>query len=241
VVTFNVLSKSVDEARVQEVARILRQCDADIIAVQELTSRFIQLLVADECMARYRVLLQEPRIHYYTALFIHPDASIGDSECVVFDVTTQTRALQHADLEFPDFGNVRVATCHLESPKPHEPGSLVRQAQLKQALSALSDKAAEGQNTVCLGDLNWIKSDGDMQLPEQWLDVWSELRGLEKGATYHNNQGSQCSSSARMDRVLVHGLRGSHIARLGTKALEGSGPKRYPSDHYAIFAALRRA
>jgi len=241
VATFNVSSRNVEEARVNEVARILRECDADVIAVQELSSRFIQLLVADDSMAKYKVLLQEPRIHYYTALFIHPDVGINGSGCMPFEETTQARALQFADLAFPGFGSACVATSHLDAPKPREPGTSVRQAQLAQAAAALHDKALEGQGVVWLGDFSWIKTDGELQLPEDWADLWPQLRGSERGPTYHGNQGSACASPARMDRVLVHGLEGVRVMRLGMKVLDGSGPRRYASDHYAVLAVLRRA
>lgn len=240
VVTFNVSSRNVEEARVKEVAHILKQCDADVIAVQELTARFIQLLVADESMAKHMVLLQEPRIHYYTALFIHPDVVIKGSGCIPFEETTQERALQFAVLSVPDFGDTCVATCHLEAPRPREPGTSARQAQFGQAAAALNDMALEGEGVVWLGDFSWIKTDGELQLPEDWADLWPLLRGSERGPTYHANQGGACASPARMDRVLFHGLQGVRVMRLGMSVLEGSGQRRYASDHYAVLAVLRR-
>lgn len=236
VVTYNVWFSDVRaNERMSAIAEILHKCDPDVIALQELTEPFLEMLLDKFDFVMWQVLLQAPRDWYFTALMVRPGVTVVSKCCTSFDMTNMARGLQQVVVEIPDLGPVFLATSHLESPQPGAAATQTRQQQFQEAVETVGKTRVE--KAVWLGDMNWIDTDGEMLLPETWMDAWLELRSGEDGTTYHANHGPSFAKVCRFDRVLSRSLRPICIARLGMNRMDQSG--FFPSDHYGIFCLLQ--
>lgn len=235
-VTYNLWFKEAGLAeRMSAVVEILRSCDPDIVALQEVTEPVLGVLMGSFDVGLWEVLLQTPREWYFTALLVRSSIGIRSESCAQFDVTNMARGLQQAVVDVPDFGSLCVATSHLESPQPGVAATVTRHQQRQQAFDMIT--LADRRQAVWLGDMNWMEADGALALPGGWVDAWQELRPGEPGSTYHANHGRAFAKVCRFDRVLTHGLRPVTIFRVGTEKLEDS--VHYPSDHYGLFCLLK--
>lgn len=237
VVTFNIWFDHRTEPlrRMRALARIVASCDADVVALQELTERaeMMETLRAELGPGWIWHMQAEPRNWYFTALLVRSELETLGSWTAPFGVhSSMGRALQGVLVRPPAGGRLIVATSHLES---NSQNGGVRQRQLQEALQVLPAPS------ILLGDFNWEPQDGVLlDAPASasgWVDAWHELRPDHVGRTYHGNRGP-AGESRRYDRVLVRGLEPTHVIRIGTAKAE-AGRSTYPSSHYGLFALFR--
>lgn len=234
--TYNVWFKAdaVASQRMSAIADIIKKCDPDVVACQELTAALLDMLLERLGSDDWQVLVQTPREWYFTALLCRSEITMRSSTCIPFRATRMARAFQQVELDMPAFGQVLVATSHLESPQPGTPAKETRQQQFQDAIQTLA--ALGPRRAVWLGDMNWLEDDGTMVLPAGWVDAWLELHPGECGTTYHANQGRSFAGSCRFDRVLMRDFRPLGVFRLGMELIDGLG--QFPSDHYGLFCLL---
>jgi poly(A) polymerase len=255
VVTLNVLFDLYDEGslhtaqRIPAMLELLCGSGADLIALQEVTPRTLQALLAAPWVQRgyeisdgpeaatvepYGVVLLS-RLPMRAFLRRAPDG--GRKRTVV------------AVLELAE-GPLNVAVVHLTSDRGHDAAAR-RSRELGQALRDLDGLGpAPG---LLLGDLNADDGPLDRTLHAAgFVDLWSTLRPDEDGATFdpHTNSlarlASRSGRARRLDRIMLRRGEGTElrplgIVRIGTRPT-ARDPEDRPlpaSDHYGLRARLR--
>ncbi|HEU4328226.1 MAG TPA: endonuclease/exonuclease/phosphatase family protein [Roseiflexaceae bacterium] len=242
-VTFNVwFGEFYEEERAEALLDLLERCDADVIALQEVTLRLLRRILArpwvragyvvsdaiGATVQPYGVLLltrATPR-----RLALHRLPSLRGRHLLVaeLDLNGQTTA---------------VATVHLESGRA---SAGLRGAQLAAIFPAL-DSAPQA---LLMGDFNFCASwqaEND-RLDPVYRDVWPALHGDAPGYTEDTAinlmrlQQKGEPKQVRFDRVLVRpsspGWRPATIELLGTTPIAPELPHVFPSDHFGLRAAF---
>lgn len=265
--TYNVLASPVFlELRMKALFALLRESNADVIALQEVASWMVEPLAQQDWVKRNYHLTTRGGAPFapggqlilarYPILSTSAQVLVGDQRRTVLlaDVRIAGRLL-------------RVATSHLESFLDDGP---VRAQQLD-AIFGLLEGA---DDAVLMGDLNF--ADGaepeTSRLDRRYLDVWRTLRPGDPGFTWNNEQNPIArigafagEPSRRLDRILLRSSywRPTSIAIVGNHSA-GSRQLRYreramieprerqrpdageptieifPSDHYGLIAVLER-
>lgn len=181
--------------------------------------------------------------------------------CKPFSYSAMGRELCVAEVEVQGDKHLVVATSHLESPCPGPPKwdqmySKERVDQAKEALNFLK----KNPNVIFCGDMNWDdKLDGQVPLPDKWIDAWAELRPGEDGWTYDTKSNQMLTGNRslrkRLDRFFccLHDFRVSKIEMIGTEAIPGVSYIKekkvkgeikklelpvLPSDHYGLLLTI---
>ncbi|XP_074382550.1 uncharacterized protein LOC141724336 isoform X2 [Apium graveolens] len=154
-----------------------------------------------------------------------------------------------------------IATSHLESPCPGPPKwdqmySKERVDQAKEAINFLK----QHKNVIFCGDMNWDdKLDGQVPVPDGWVDAWTELKPGELGFTYDTKTNKMLSGNRtlqkRLDRFLCS-LRDFKLVRIEMIGMEAIPGLSYckekkvknevkkmmlpvlPSDHYGLLLTI---
>ena len=154
-----------------------------------------------------------------------------------------------------------IATSHLESPCPAPPkwDQMYSKERVSQAREAI-DSLNKHKNVIFCGDMNWDdKLDGQVPLPDGWIDAWTEHRPGELGYTYDTKTNKMLSGNRtlqkRLDRFLcsLHDYKIDGIEMIGMEAIPGlsySKEKKVkkevkniilpvlPSDHYGLLLTI---
>ncbi|GAA3436384.1 RNA repair domain-containing protein [Kutzneria kofuensis] len=232
VLTWNTLWDRYDADRIDTANRRprlvaeLERADADVIALQEVETGLLTLLLAAPWVRTGYVVSEiggrEVDVNGLLLLSRVPVREAG------FHVLGPHKGIVAFVLETAG-GSVAVATTHLTSDH-HELGAELRETEIAAIGEGLSDVDCP---VVLLGDFN----DGTAMPAEalRLTDAWTEVHGpADQTPTFDPvaNPLAAVSSltghASRLDRVLVRGLRSTH-ARL----------RREPvSDHYGVEAEL---
>ncbi|UUN28613.1 RNA repair domain-containing protein [Streptomyces sp. FIT100] len=214
----------------------LREADADVIALQEVESRLLSVLLDAQWVREAYTLGTEP-----SGMDVDDCGVLLLSRLPVREagmhVLGPHKAVTAVVVETAE-GPVTVAATHLSSDHS-ENGVARREAELGALAEGLA--GVEG-NLLLLGDFN----DGT-DVPETTLgmrDAWSETHGLDDrtptfdpGVNPLAAVASQTGRASRLDRVLLRaeGLRVDGAALTG----DAPGPEGlYVSDHYGVVAEL---
>jgi len=242
IVTYNILAD--DDRAAQRVPRllaILKDANADIIVLQEVTPWFGARLLKESWVQDYHRPLQDGKTliaHEFLILARFPIAAFetaplpGKQHRAFFSVTIRTPG-----------GTVRVATCHLESLLEDGP---TRAEQLDVYFQRLG-----GDDDVFLaGDFNF----GDGEQPDtahigkSFHDAWREVFPNKPGFTWDIKQSLMAKEgsfphepSRRLDRVLYRSATWSPVAveLLGTEPVSAKNRRIFPSDHFGLLAVFR--
>jgi endonuclease/exonuclease/phosphatase family metal-dependent hydrolase len=256
-VTYNVWFGEYFRAeRRRALVAILRECDADIIALQEVTPSLLRVLQA-QAWLRERYRFADVSVDPYGVLML---TRVPVRRFAVHALPTRMgRSLLVAELDRDD--GLAVATVHLESLHYAD----TRQRQLARIFPVL----AAYPHAVLMGDFNLCSSwPENRHLDPRYTDIWPHLRPHEPGWTEDtdlntmrllvNNKRTQ----VRFDRIILRSTgdrwRPRAIDRLGTEPIEVAPDRAYgdrargdrapghrtvavfPSDHFGLCATIVR-
>jgi len=133
----------------------------------------------------------------------------------------------------------RIVDVHLESPDLLFWQS--RDFRFKQ-VATLKETLNEREALIAAGDFNFVSDhDADDALPQEWTDVWTELKSEDPGLTWDPKTNSMASlyrliglSGYRLDRVLI---KSQILVPLSIRRL-GVAQDAELSDHYGLMAEL---
>ncbi|WP_326524359.1 endonuclease/exonuclease/phosphatase family protein [Sphingomonas sp.] len=212
--------------RPERTLEVLRELDADVIALQECDRRFgtragvIPLHMLDE-HSPWKAVPLAVRTHsmgwHGNALLVRKEALVGDAE-VIHLPTLEPRGAVMADVRVKGLP-LRVVGMHLDL------SGLWRR---RQAHAILHHVAASRVHypTVMMGDLNeWTRAAGCLK------DFCRDFTSAETGPSFHARR-----PVARLDRILV-----SPEWRIVDCGVHASLAARTASDHLPIWARLELA
>jgi tyrosyl-DNA phosphodiesterase 2 len=242
VLTYNVLADRVaEDARVPALLKLIEQADADIIALQEVTSWFLEALMqAPWVRDGYHTTMHDGEAAAVRGLFILSRFPITRTYANLLP-GGQGRAILAVALDV-DGREMRVATVHMESPLDQGP---VRARQLDMVFELIGG----AEQAILLGDLNF----GDREQPEtehlhkDFIDVWRTLRPAEPGYTWNMEQSEMAKrgsfpneTSRRIDRILVKSklFKPKSIRIIGSTPVTADQPGVFPSDHFGLVGRL---
>ena len=242
--TYNVLADEVRTAeRVPPLLALLRDSDADVIALQEASSWFLKDLMKQEWVRKgYQAKMPEDGPVNPGGQFILSRLPIRE---VAYKVLPgpQRRTVLTATL---DAGGRRlaVATTHLESRLEDGP---VRAKQLDAIFPLLRDS----DDAVLLGDLNF--GDGEepdtSHLDKAFVDLWTTLRPGEPGFTWNIEASDMArkgsfpgEKSRRIDRILLRSAvwRPKSVRIVGDQPVKPGDKSLFPSDHFGLVGTVER-
>jgi vancomycin resistance protein VanJ len=229
VVTHNVLFRGANAAR---SISAIREQKPDVIALQEVTPEWLELLdAAFGADFAYRAAApMKGTLGYavYSRVPLSNVALLGEA----------SRAFaQCMDLELPD-GPIALCNVHLYSPAAalfHErnvPLALAQNARTRreqwQRVSAHLDARARGTRRIVAGDFNTSEMDPLLaDIAERYVDAWRSTR-LSPGFTFPN-VATGTPPLVRIDYVMTRGP----IRPVSAEVLQKSG-----SDHFPLVARL---
>jgi len=240
--TYNVwFSEELIDERATALLKILQECNADIIALQEVTYHFLHVTLMqewvrksyfisdfkDDTFSSYGVVMLS-RIPIKT-LSIHQLPSDMERKLLLAELIINGKIL-------------KIATVHLESIKDSVD---VRAEQLK-VIFHLLDNA---DSSVLMGDFNFCSSNKKetQNIDSSYSDLWEQIRNDELGYTLNSEINTMLSLNSsnkimtRYDRVLFRqkqtDWRFKEIRLLGNEAISDE-PKIFPSDHFGIMAEI---
>lgn len=242
-VTFNIWFGSFyKEERAAAMIDLLEQCDADVIALQEVTPPFLKLL-RNSAWVRAGYALSDAlgaTVQPYGVLLL--TRATPRRLALERLPSLQGRHLLVADLEL-NGQTTSVATVHLESQRD---SVRLREIQLQRIFPAL----AAAPHAVLMGDLNFCASwseENDL-LDPAYRDAWGAVHGDAPGYTEDTAinlmrlQQKGKPKQVRFDRVLLRserpGWRPESIRLLGAAPIAPELPHVFPSDHFGLCASF---
>jgi endonuclease/exonuclease/phosphatase family metal-dependent hydrolase len=210
----------------ERILEVLREVDADVIALQEADLRF-----GDRTAVITPHLLEEHtdwkpvdfgiRVAsmgwHGNALLIRKDAQVVDSE-IIHLPSLEPRGAVMADIGFAD-GVLRVIGMHLDL------SGLWRRRQAAAIMSHV-ESSTHRQPTVLMGDLNeWTRAGGCLK------DFSRDYAVAETGPSFHARR-----PIGRLDRIMV-----SNDVSVVEAGVHTSAAARKASDHLPIWANLTLA
>jgi endonuclease/exonuclease/phosphatase family metal-dependent hydrolase len=225
------------ETRIPALLNVLREAQADVIALQEVAPWFYRILMAQAWARAYNHTAYDPRAS--GGQFILSRLPLRKSSLYVLP-GRQLRTAVFAQISL-DNQVVAVGTTHLESLL--EDGA-VRARQLEELFS-LADRHS---SAILMGDFNF----GDKEEPEtshldkRYRDLWRELKRGDPGYTWDIERSEMARQgsfpdepSRRLDRVLfrVDGFIPKSVKLVGDRPVP---PSIFPSDHFGVLGEIER-
>ena len=238
-VTYNVLADPVrTKERIPVLLKLLRDADADVIALQEVVPWFTALLAKEDWAKKYQTTTIRPEdAGGQYILSRHPIQKASNHKLA----GPQGRALLVATIKVGE-RLIDVATTHMESPL--ESGK-ARAKQLDAIFPLL--KSAEA---VFLGDLNF--GDGEPEeksLDAAFVDVWKSLKPADPGSTWNIETSDMAKKgsfpgekSRRLDRILIRSRvwKPKEARIIGDQPVVEGKKDLFPSDHFGLIGVLLR-
>jgi endonuclease/exonuclease/phosphatase family metal-dependent hydrolase len=243
ILTYNVLADPIAvRQRVPALMAILKDSDADIIALQEVAPWFVVELKREPWVKKYYLMEDNGRFVSCVGQTILSRFPIESFRAVDLP-GRQKRQAAVARLRVGG-RSLEVGCVHLESPLKD---GLTRAKQLD-LLWPLLRGADDG---MLVGDFNF----GDGEQPDSahldgaYVDFWKALRPSEKGFTWDieaSDMAAQGSfpgeKSRRMDRILVRSKvwKPAEIRIIGDRPLRERDKSLFPSDHFGLIGVMVR-
>ncbi|MCT7951301.1 RNA repair domain-containing protein [Ancylothrix sp. C2] len=246
VVTYNVLCDTHESERIQTAKRIpaiisqIKNCNADIIALQEATPALLQALLSETWLRDY--FISEPantsQLTPYGLLLISrlpftlKDYRFSSHKRVLvasFSINNQP---------------LQVAVVHLTSNRAYNAAELQTE-QLKIILSYLNSLPGD---CLIVGDFNNAGVREATLRENHFFDVWQGLRPNETGYTFDPQTNalaavnSQTGTPSRLDKIWLRSHQKNwqpqNIELFATTAIPETQNTLYPSDHFGLKAIL---
>lgn len=239
ILTYNVLADQVHvRERLPELLRILRESEADIIALQEVAPWFAEALLREKWTTAYQRARQDGRTLLAREFIILSRFPVVDHAIITLP-SHQRRTAFCVTLEI-DGVQTAVATTHLDS--------LLEDGPIRaQQLDAIFAHLAKFEEAVFLGDLNF--GDGEQpdsaHLSPDYRDAWLVLRSEEPGFTWNiekspwaRRESFPGEPSRRLDRILMKSTRwtATSITIIGDNPITGKRKDILPSEHFGLIA-----
>lgn len=244
VLTYNVLADPVGvELRIPRLLAIMREADADLLALQEVAPWFVEILAREGWLDAYQAARIDGQIALPNGQMILSRYPIASSRARRL-VGRQGRTVLISTIELGPDERFVLATTHMESFLEDGP---TRAAQLDAIFAELAGEAAP---TLFAGDLNFGEGEqpDTAHLDPAFVDLWTQLRPGEPGFTWDIERSPMAAAgsfvgepSRRLDRVLLRATSwvGESIEILGDRSVAGD-PGLFPSDHFGLVATLGR-
>lgn len=229
------------EERFRATIEILKDSNADIIALQEITDASLELLLKDDWIKNNYFISDNSCSTFYSYgviilsrfpiknLNLHPLKSIMGRHVLIaeFEINEQ---------------KILIGTTHLESLRH---SAKMRSIQLNEIFALLN----ESDNSVLMGDFNFCSSwEENSNIDNSYLDFWEFLRPNESGYTEDTDinlmrkQLKREEKKVRFDRIISRSINKSwkpkRINRVGMKAISREHPDIFPSDHFGLLGVL---
>lgn len=239
-ITYNVLADEVEiEKRVPEIFKIIKNSDADIIALQEVAPWFLKLLLKEPWVKNYQIPKIKDEILVARGLLLLSKTPITNV-LADFLPSRQNRGYIIIETKINNL-DLKIGTCHLDS-------MLEDGAWRSQQLDVFFKLLNTSDNAVLLGDFNF----GDLEQPEtakipaDYVDVWLAINKDQPGFTWNIEKSIMAKKgsfpkekSRRLDRILVKSklIKASTAKIVGDIALDKNN-ELFPSDHFGLFGSI---
>ncbi len=240
VLTYNVLAdRGGAQRRLPALLKVLEDADADVLALQEVTDWFREVLAGQPGVEKkygkvaagavspngQLILARFPAEKSFSRPL--PGRQGRDAAVAVFLVNGRRLA---------------VATTHLESPL--EAGE-TRARQLAAVFSLLED----ADDAILLGDLNFAEGGQPetARLDPRFADLWPSLKPGDPGFTWDVEKSEMArqgsfpgEKSGRIDRILVRSGRWApkSVRIVGDAPIVPGDRSLFPSDHFGVEGVL---
>ncbi|HLO84433.1 MAG TPA: poly(A) polymerase [Nostocaceae cyanobacterium] len=247
IASFNVLFDFYEAEKIQTAKRLpaisqhLQQCDADIIAIQEATPRFIEFILSQTWVHQYYIS-ESP-----AGKNVQPYGNLLLSRLPFTLVEHQFSAHKRVLVGQWQINNqwLNLAVVHLPSDYAQNP-VVVRRKQLTKIINYLQQQPG---TSLIVGDFN---TRGDEQAEilasNNFIDIWEKLHPESLGYTFNPQQNplaalmSPQKEPARFDRIVLNNQNHDWIEKsiniFASEPVEGTEGQIYPSDHFGICAVL---
>lgn len=239
VATYNVWFDPFEsKRRCEAVLSILASENADVIALEEVTQPFLEVVLKTPWVReQFWVSCDhvDPTLRYDVMMLTRLPARF-----LAHNLTSiMGRRMHTLELETTE-GLLAIAGVHLESMRDMTP---TRLTQIDECLPLL----AKAQSAIWLGDFNAApETEEDARIRAHFADSWADLESAP-GYTRDTTRNTMLARikndrHQRIDRVFVKSdcLVPEQIKLLGTKPLDGDAGEVFPSDHFGLVADLTR-
>ncbi|KAH3767389.1 RNA 2',3'-cyclic phosphodiesterase [Pelomyxa schiedti] len=264
-VTYNVLFDLYDAELIYTTDRIpaelllLKNTNADIIGLQEVTPNFLRNLLEQDWVRQNYYVSDSP------ASATIPSYSQVLLSKFPFSTSIQRHSLFKRTLvgDFNIFGRIlRVSVVHLTSDYQlkKESGVNVKQRRNEQLNIVFNNTPGNYNDMIVMGDFNFGEREGLDAIDTKFFDVWQAVCPQDPGFTFDPSLNpTACLTSvkplpARFDRILVHSLPSSgnsastnnyhwiakSCSMFGKEACLTlfNGNEIFPSDHFGVIGDL---
>ncbi|MEQ9001526.1 MAG: endonuclease/exonuclease/phosphatase family protein [Coleofasciculus sp. B1-GNL1-01] len=242
-VTYNIwFSDYHRQQRHKAILKLIQDCGADVIALQEVTPPSLKLILDQDWIRKnyYSSDTTGETVNPYGVLLL---SKFPIHRLFFCDLISQmSRKFLCAELRI-NGQRFNLATVHLESKKRFAP---IRAMQLADIFPLLEN----ADHAVLMGDFNFCSSweDENRNLDPRYQDLWAVLRENELGYTEDTDinvmrlQQKQKHKKVRFDRILLRsaapGWQPQSIERLGLDPISPNCPNVFPSDHFGLVGHL---
>jgi poly(A) polymerase len=247
IVSFNVLSDLYESQHTQTAQRIpiiiehLRQCDADIIALQEVTPRLLEALLAENWVQAYHISEspQGETLEWHGLLLL----SRLPFTLVEYRYSPRKRVLVGKWLL--NGKTLNVAAVHFTSDY-NKNAEKVRSKQLTILLEYLNSQPGD---CLIVGDFNAKDNEpAEILTQNNFIDIWQTLHPEDPGYTF-NPQANPLAAlmsltglAGRLDRMMLRSQNRDWISRkielFACNPIPDTEGKIYPSDHFGLLTQL---
>lgn len=237
-ITYNVLADPVEvEKRAPQIFNILKDSDADIIALQEVAPWFLELLLKESWVKNYNFPKIKGEILVVRGLLLLSKTTITN---IVADLlpSRQHRGYLIIETKIKNL-EMKICTCHLDS-------LLEDGAWRAQQLEILFKLLHTSGNSILLGDLNFgdAEQPETAKIPSDYTDIWLATNKDKPGFTWDIEKSIMAKKgsfpkekSRRLDRILIKSksVKPNSAKIVGDIALT---KELFPSDHFGLCGSV---
>ncbi len=193
-ISYNVyFDNSSGKERYPKIIDLLSKRKYDLIALQECTSEFIELVAADKILGKFTMISGDSRQGYSNIILTQlPLSNSGNLEI-------PTRMGRSAPFVVLNSLNLIVVNVHLESGDSEQ---ALRGRQIKEITSVTK----EINNSIILGDFNFSQGSEEEKLLSEFIDVGYQANlvtyDVENNPLARHTKG-WFEKSGRLDRIMV--------------------------------------
>ncbi|MBD2238503.1 DUF504 domain-containing protein [Aulosira sp. FACHB-113] len=248
IASFNVLcdlydkEKIATEKRLPAIVEQLRQCNADIIAIQEATPALVELLLSQTWVRNYYISESS------TAEKVRPYGNLLLSRLPFTLVEHQFSGHKRVLVGSCEINGqlLHIAVVHLTS--DYAQNALEkRQHQLSTIVAYLQTLPG---NSLIAGDFNTRGNEQEeILMGAGYIDIWQQLHPDAAGYTFDPQRNALAALMSltgipvRLDRILLlnpnHDWQAQSINLFACEPIADTEGKIYPSDHFGLRAVLR--